>query len=81
MSRPRLLPGVNFLPLELKSEKKDGPAFKLSYDKHRECFQDDVLAAGYRDPHVHMRCGWEQETALIVIGTDRLVDKCADQVS
>jgi hypothetical protein len=50
LSRPRFPPGVDYLPLDFKPEREEDPAFKLSYDIYRECFQKIVLAAGYRDP-------------------------------
>lgn len=50
LTRPRFEPGNNYLPLEIKSDMKTTPIFKLSYETYREHFQRTVLAAGYRDP-------------------------------
>jgi hypothetical protein len=50
LSRPRLAPGQNFLPLKFKAGKLKELVFKLAYNTYRECFQKTVLAAGYRDP-------------------------------
>lgn len=49
MTRPKLLPGSNQIPLKWKPEMKDQQVFRMCYDTYRSHFQKILLAAGYRD--------------------------------